>query len=123
MQRRLLTIMSAAILTVGLSACGSDSDNSGDADVPAGGQTDLDAAITIESFTFTSDPVKAGATITIVNDDTTTHSIESDAPEEFATEGTIAAGESADMLVPDEPGSYPFHCGIHSTMTDTLVVE
>jgi plastocyanin len=37
--------------------------------------------------------------------------------------GNIAAGKSVAITAPTKPGSYPFHCSIHSSMIGTLVVK
>jgi plastocyanin len=124
MQHRLFSVGLAVALAVGLAACGSDAADGTDSDAVAPvGDGGLFAAVTIENFTFTADPVPAGTTVTVANDDTTTHSVVSDDLELFTTDTDLAAGTSGEFLAPEEPGSYPFHCGIHSTMKGTLVVE
>jgi plastocyanin len=120
MQHRLFTLALVVALALGLAACGSDSSDNAGTDSPAVANAGI---VTIEGFTFTADPVKAGATVTVANDDSTTHSVVSDDADLFATGADLAAGTIGTFVAPEETGSYPFHCGIHSTMTATLVVE
>jgi plastocyanin len=40
-----------------------------------------------------------------------------------AFDESYVADESISVDVPDEPGDYPFHCEIHSSMTGTLTVK
>jgi plastocyanin len=124
MQRRLLTLTMVLALALGLAACGSSSKDS-NADAPAGqgGDGTATAAVTIENFKFTTDPVKAGSTVTVANDDTATHSVASDEDGLFETGEDIEAGASSTFEAPEEPGTYPFHCGIHTFMKGTLTVE
>jgi plastocyanin len=123
-QHRLFSVLLVVALAVGLAACGSDAanDTGSDPGAPVGGGG-LFAAVTIENFTFTADPVQADTTVTVANDDTTTHSVVSDDLDLFITDADLAPGTSGEFLAPAEPGVYPFHCGIHSTMKGTLVVE
>lgn len=123
MQHRLVTLALVVVLAVGLAACGSDSNDDAGTDTGAPVGVGDAGIVTIERFKFTADPVKPGATVTVANDDSTTHSIVSDDPDLFATDGDLAAGTTGTIIAPEETGAYPFHCGIHSTMTATLVVE
>ena len=78
--------------------------------------------VTIKDFAFTpqSITVKVGATVTWQNNDTVSHNVVAD-DKTFDTE----------MLTPGEKGSYTFakagtytyKCGIHPSMTGTVVVE
>ena len=123
-QRRLITLTMVAALAVGLAACGSSSNN-GNADPGAGqgGGDSTNAAVTIENFKFTTDPVKAGSIVTVANDDASTHSVASDEDGQFETAEDIEPGASGTFDAPEEPGTYPFHCGIHNFMKGLLTVE
>ena len=126
MHRRIFALLFALLLTAGLAACGSSSkDNAGSnsgTTAAASGKTS-DAGITIASFTFTTKPVKAGSTVTVANNDNTQHSVVSDEAGLFETPENVDPGTTSTITAPDKPGSYPFHCGIHASMTATLVVE
>ena len=63
--------------------------------------------------------MKAGATVTVMNTDTTTHTVAAD-DKSFDT-GDIAAGASKTFVAP-KAGTYPFHCNIHNYMKGTLTV-
>jgi plastocyanin len=85
-------------------------------DAPAGG------TITISDFDFGGETVVApGATITVSNTDGAPHTVTAD-DGEFDT-GQIAGGESATFTAPTEPGTYEFFCGVHPSMTGSLVVQ
>lgn len=128
MRHRVLPLLFILLLTAGLAACGSSSKdstdfNAGTPTTTASGGNATDAEITIASFQFTTKPVKAGSTVTVANNDTTAHSVVSDEAGLFQTAENVEPGGTQTITAPDKPGSYPFHCGIHSTMTATLTVE
>jgi plastocyanin len=99
-----------AVLAVAglLPACGDDGGGSRDAVVIA------DLAFSIPSG------LDAGATVTVENDDSTTHTFTADGGE-FDT-GNIAGGESTEITLPAEPGDYDVHCEIHPSMSGTVTV-
>src|SRR5215475_11678317 len=82
MQRRILILLAAALLALALAACGSSGNsnsssnsNSGSGSSSSGGS----AQITIDStFTYHTSPVKAGATVTVKNDSSATHTVTQD---------------------------------------------
>jgi len=47
-----------------------------------------------------------------------THTVTAD---DGAFDVSVAGGSGASITV-DTPGSYPFHCNIHSSMTGTLII-
>jgi len=115
-----LGIAAAAAALVPL-ACGDDSgDDSSTATTQAAGtqpSATSEATITIENFEFKVLPAKAG-TITIDNKDSAEHTVTAD-------DGSFSVnvpGKSTATIEVDSPGTYPFHCNIHSTMKGSLVV-
>ncbi|MER6164404.1 cupredoxin domain-containing protein [Streptomyces violaceorubidus] len=80
--------------------------------------------VTISDFTFqpASLTVSPGATITVVNDDTTTHTLTATKGGAFDT-GDIDPGKSATFTAPSKPGDFPYDCTIHPFMKGTLTVE
>ncbi|OPX61772.1 MULTISPECIES: cupredoxin family copper-binding protein [unclassified Methanoregula] len=82
-------------------------------------------AITIQNFAF--DPpaltVKAGTVVMWTNQDSAPHAIVSDtgSPETFSSD-TLSTGRSYSFTF-NRPGTYPYHCSIHPSMTGTIVVE
>lgn len=78
--------------------------------------------ITIKSFTFTIPAsVAPGSKVTVKNLDSENHTVTSTARGAFAVQAD--AGASATFTAPTKPGSYPFMCTFHPTMTGKLVVR
>ena len=84
----------------------------------ATGSTSAGDAITIKDFAF--DPstlaVSGKTTITVTNDDTTTHTFTAD---DGSFDEEVPAGESVEVKV-DISADTPYHCKIHPSMTGTL---
>jgi len=80
--------------------------------------------ITIKDFEYAGpDSVAPGATVTVQNDDSSTHSVtpeDADAFVEVIIEGDGATGT---FTAPSEPGEYSYVCKFHPEMVGTLVVE
>jgi plastocyanin len=114
------------LLVVGVAACGSDDDSSsGDATTTttttgAGGAEEY--VVVAKDFSLTDLTVEPGEEFTLDNQGDSTHTLTAD--DGSFDSGEIAPGEQSDLLTPpDEPGEYPFHCEIHSSMKATLTVE
>ena len=79
--------------------------------------------VTIQGLAFHPDcfAAKSASSITIENKDTVTHTFTIDGTQVDVTipGGQTFNGESAGLA----PGTYPFHCKIHSTMTGTVIVS
>jgi plastocyanin len=81
-----------------------------------------EAAATIVDFAFDPDPisVKVGQSVTWTNADAVDHSVK-------AGDGSFDSGslakEQAFTATFSAPGSYSYLCGIHDSMTGTVVVE
>jgi len=79
--------------------------------------------VTIQGLAFHPDcfAAKSASAITIQNKDSVTHTFTIDGTQvDVSIEGgTTFNGESAGLA----PGTYPFHCKIHSTMTGTVIVS
>ena len=81
--------------------------------------------VTIQNFAFhpATLTVAPGATVTVVNKDSVTHTLTSTAnPKAFDT-GDIAAGATKTFKAPSKAGSYPYNCTIHTFMLGTLTVQ
>ena len=78
--------------------------------------------ITIANFAFSPAKltVHPGTTVTVVNNDTTTHTLTASGGA-FDT-GPINPGKSATITVPATAGTYPYVCTIHASMLGTLTV-
>ncbi len=82
--------------------------------------------MTIKDFKFgpTTLTVPPGTKITVTNQDSAGHTLTAIAPNAGAFDtGLLEQGKSATITAPAAPGSYPFHCDVHPTMTGTLVVQ
>ncbi|PYC76350.1 metal-binding protein [Streptomyces tateyamensis] len=104
--------------TAGTSAPGSSS-------APAAtANTATASTITIKDFAFTPADltVAPGTVITVVNKDSTAHTLTATGSKAFDT-GTLGAGNSATITAPAQDGSYPYICTIHQYMKGTLTVK
>jgi plastocyanin len=109
---RLVLVLAFAGL---LAACGGDDGGDG---ADAGGSGD---AVVIADFAFSiPSGLDAGATVTVENDDSTTHTFTADGGE--FDSGNVAGGESTEITLPAEPGDYDVHCEIHRSMSGTVTV-
>jgi hypothetical protein len=78
-------------------------------------------AITISGFAFGAPvTVAPGATVSVRNADSSPHTVTA-AGGAFDTR-TIAPGATASFVAPSKSGTYRFACGIHPSMTGSLVV-
>jgi plastocyanin len=80
--------------------------------------------IVISNFAFSPDQltVTPGQKVTVVNHDSTTHTLTATGNKAFDT-GTIAGGATGSFTAPSAPGSYPYICTIHQFMKGTLTVK
>lgn len=117
--------------TVMLAACSSSgSGGSGGSSAPAAtsSATGSSAAatsggITISNFAFSGQlTVKAGATVTVVNNDSVAHTLTDKATHLFDTGNLPAGGGKGTFKAPTKPGKYPFGCTYHPNMAGTLTV-
>jgi plastocyanin len=104
------------LLVVVVSACSSSSDSTTTGPASAGTE------VSIVNFDFEPSTVDfaAGETITFVNNGTTSHT--STAVDGLWDSGTLAPGDSFDVIV-TETGELPFFCSIHPSMEGTLNVS
>ncbi|MDQ4092424.1 MAG: cupredoxin family copper-binding protein [Actinomycetota bacterium] len=84
--------------------------------------TDLADTVVIKNFAFgpTSLAVAPGTRITVVNQDRAPHTVT--ARDNSFDTGTIAGGQRGEITAPSLPGTYPYICTIHPSMTGTLIV-
>jgi plastocyanin len=133
--RALASAATVLLLVVGLAACGSGGKTStgsaGSGGGPYGGGASSTTtaapasggdAISIKGFAFSPATLKVakGATVTVTNDDSTSHTWTFDDGSFDA--GTLAPGKSATHTF-DAAGSYSYHCNIHSSMKGTVEVR
>lgn len=80
------------------------------------------AVITIKDFAFdVPASVSAGATVTVVNNDTMSHTVTS--TQKGAFDVTIAGGATVTFTAPAKSGTYDFVCSFHGNMKATLTVS
>jgi plastocyanin len=88
---------------------------------PAKGQ----AKIGINNFTFSPAKltVAPGAKVTVMNSDSTTHTVTATGGGGSFDTGDIASGKTATFTAPTKAGDYPYDCSIHPFMKGTLTVS
>jgi len=121
--RRALAAVAAAALLVGLAACGGDDDDDAATDetqADTGGGAEGATTYEVTSIAYTDVEAPAGGTLEIVNESGTAHTFTADDGEFDVPYGS---GETATVDVPSEPGTYGFHCEIHSSMKATLTAQ
>jgi plastocyanin len=81
------------------------------------------SGVTIRDFKFMPNPltVQSGASVNVTNDDSAPHTVTADDGHSFDT-GTLDQGSSKTISV-TKPGTYPYHCSIHSFMHGKLIVK
>lgn len=82
------------------------------------------AAITVKDFAYSpaSLTVAPGTVVTVVNQDSSPHTVTATGSKAFDT-GTVAQGGKAVFTAPAKPGRYPYMCTIHPFMKGTLTVS
>jgi plastocyanin len=122
MRRYVMLLTLVFVLGIALAACGSSSKSSNKSSNKSATSTASSAAdITIQNFSFTTKPVKAGATVTVVNKDSTEHTVTSDDGTSFNK--SVPAGETVTFTAPAKAGTVKFHCNIHTFMHGQLTVQ
>ena len=116
----LVTVLTLSATFAGCTSYQSPAPQGAGTAAPAAGP----GAITIKSFSFSPQEmtVKQGTTVTWMNQDPVPHTIVSDAgaPEAISSE-PISQGASFSFTF-TKPGTYPYHCSIHPSMTGSVIV-
>lgn len=114
-------VTAAAVLAVGLVACGG-----GDATRTAADS----AAETVDIDDFAFDPgmiaVPVGTTVTWTNRDATDHTVTAGTADDPDTERfdlPVSGVDDEVSVAFDEPGTVTYHCVLHPFMTGTIQVE
>ncbi|MGC4948849.1 cupredoxin domain-containing protein [Streptomyces sp. DT224] len=124
---RFIVATACALVLAASTACSNGGGGGGDrptesATSPA---TDIGGTkITIKDFKFrpASLTVRPGAKVTVINSDTTAHTLTASKGSLFDTED-IAPGKSATITAPARSGDFPYTCTIHPFMKGTLTVN
>jgi len=108
-------------LSLALAACGGDDDGGGGT-TGGGGGGDGSGGTSVSIAGFAFDPstiqVSGATTLTVTNDDETTHTFTLD---DGSVDEEIGAGETVEVTV-DVSETTGFHCAIHPQMTGTIEV-
>ena len=94
----------------------------GESDGATAGSGTAANTVTIKNFAFSPSPitVRTGTTLTVANNDSITHTLTANAGA-FDT-GDLAGGRRAHLTL-DRPGTYAYHCQIHTFMHGTVRVS
>jgi plastocyanin len=105
------------VISVVAAGCGGTSPTTTSGASGAGG-----GQVAMKSFAFdpASVTVKVGESVTWTNNDSATHTVVADNGEFKSSD--IAKGATFTFKF-DKAGTYPYHCGIHPSMTGTVVVK
>jgi plastocyanin len=121
----LFVVLAATAMLI--AGCGGGDDASQASSEPASSQPASSGGasntVTISNFKFTPATVTVthGKAVTVTNNDSTAHTATADDGNSFDT-GDVDPGASATIKV-SKPGTYAYHCSIHSFMKGTLVVK
>lgn len=79
--------------------------------------------ITISNFMFSPmhDTVAPGATVSVTNMDSATHTLTATGGQ-FST-GNVTQNQTKTFTAPAKPGTYSYICNIHQYMTGTITVK
>jgi plastocyanin len=115
--RLLGAVLLLATGSIGLASCGGPEEEEG-------GSAPATEAVTIDDFEFMPAEltVQAGEEVAVTNEDTAAHTLSADDGADFDTGAIEADGDEGSFTV-EEPGTYPFICEFHPTMTGTLTAE
>ncbi|HKW02228.1 MAG TPA: cupredoxin domain-containing protein [Vicinamibacterales bacterium] len=128
MRRNVVIILTLLVFAAVGAACGSgySSNNNGPSftPVPSGPNTVLAPNGAYlgpgNGFTPATLTVPAGTTVTWGNNDVTTHTVTSDTG--VFNSNNLNSGQTFAVKL-DAPGTYKYHCTIHSFMNGTIVVQ
>lgn len=124
MRRKQLAVI-GFVLTLGLGACaGGDGDSTAETSATKAGDAAATTSVKVKDFVFAPEDirVKAGDTVTWTNEDAFDHSVRIDDldlnGENF---GPMTQPVSFSYQF-TKPGTYDYLCGVHNSMTGTVVV-
>ena len=128
--RKVLTGFVVIVTTLGLAACGDDDDGGAAATsagasattAGAGGEQTNTITITVSGNAFDPNTVSATAgkvVFNVTNQDSVKHTFTIDGTDvDIALDPNGSDSAEAELA----PGTYPWHCKIHTSMTGTLTV-
>lgn len=116
-ERWMRVVAGVFALSLALAACGGD-DGGGGGTTGGGGGGGTSVSIAGFAFDPSTIQVSGATTLTITNDDETTHTFTLD---DGSVDEEIGAGETVEVTV-DVSETTGFHCAIHPQMTGTIEV-
>ncbi len=125
MRRGIGVLTAAALFGATLGACAGDdaTEKAGQSSGSAAGTSTDQVSVKDFKFEPRSIQIKSGATVTWTNRDDFDHSVQSDP---LKLKGPAFGPDTAPATFAhrfDTPGTYPYVCGIHNSMTGTVVVS
>ena len=104
-------------------ALGCTQQTSSSTEITASGILGIKTDVEIKNFKFNPETVTipAGTTVIWTNNDSTNHTVVSTTGNEMDS-GSLNPGETFAHIFND-PGTYEYHCSIHTTMVGKVVVE
>lgn len=116
-------IISFFLILITAFAAGCSQQTSGSTEITASGELGIKTDVEIKDFKFNPQTVTipAGTTVIWTNNDSTDHTVLSTTGNEIDS-GTISPGETFAHMFND-PGTYEYHCSIHTTMVGKVIVE
>ncbi|MDJ0463836.1 cupredoxin domain-containing protein [Streptomyces sp. H27-C3] len=124
----LAVVLVAAMAATGCSDSSPPSPSTSSSEVApsssAGTTASTSMTVTIKDFKFSPAriTVAPGQKITVINQDSSPHTLTAEEGKEFDT-GNLAKGKRATITAPRTKGEYAFLCSIHPSMTGTLTVR
>jgi len=116
MKKLALLLVIISMVTVLITGCSGYSSN------PPPGPSSNTTSVVISNFSFSPETitVKAGASVTWTNNDSTTHTVTSDIG--AFDSGHLSPGATFNFTFASS-GNFTYHCAIHPTMKGTVIVE
>lgn len=120
----LAAVLLAALIAAGCGSSGHKTSTTTTGGASSGGTAA--ATLVIKNFSFKPSTltVSPGATVTVKNEDSATHTVTASGSHSGAfNTGDIQPGSSATFKAPSAAGTYHYICSIHQFMHGTLVVS
>jgi len=116
-------VLAGALLFVAFGGGGeSAGPGSSASSVSSGSSTGTSISISNFMFSPMTLSVKPGATISVTNKDSATHTLTASGPGGFNT-GNISHNQTKTFTAPTKPGTYQYICNIHQYMMGTIKVS
>ena len=120
--KRFLAFLGLALLLLG---CTQPSGGTGGANnnTQGGNVQTGNVSVSLSNFAFSpaTITITSGSTVTWTNLDSAPHTVTADDTSQFSS-GTLAQGGTF-VHTFDTPGTYTYHCSIHTSMKGTVIVQ